>query len=130
MTQIPVRQYWNLLVNYLRAQRGRVTLLAILLLSTTGLELLNPQILRYFIDAAKGNAVGSALVSAALLFIGVALVQQVVAVGTTYLSENVAWTATNALRGDLARHVLDLDMQFHNLRTPGELIERIDEDVT
>lgn len=130
MAQIPVRQYWNLLVSYLRAQRRRVTLLAILLLGTTGLELLNPQILRYFIDAAKGNSAGSALVSAALLFIGIALVQQVVAVGTTYLSENVAWTATNALRGDLARHVLDLDMHFHNLRTPGELIERIDEDVT
>jgi len=130
MTRIPVRQYWNLLVSYLRAQRRRVTLLAILLLGTTGLELLNPQILRYFIDAAKGDSAGSALVSAALLFIGIALVQQVVAVGTTYLSENVAWTATNALRGDLARHVLDLDMHFHNLRTPGELIERIDEDVT
>src|SRR5690606_25456230 len=36
----------------------------------------------------------------------------------------------NALRLDLFRHVLDLDMSFHKERTPGELIERIDGDVT
>ena len=40
----------------------------------------------------------------------------------------VAWTATNALRSDLARHALHLDMSFHNEHTPGEMIERIDGD--
>jgi ABC-type multidrug transport system fused ATPase/permease subunit len=48
----------------------------------------------------------------------------------TYLGENVAWTATNALRAELAWHALNLDMRFHNDHTPGELIERIDGDVT
>lgn len=38
--------------------------------------------------------------------------------------------ATNRLRSDLAAHCLRLDMPFHNERTPGELIERIDGDVT
>jgi ATP-binding cassette subfamily B protein len=54
----------------------------------------------------------------------------VVTVGATYLSEQVGWAATNALRSDLARHCLRLDMHFHHARTPGELIERIDGDVT
>jgi ABC-type multidrug transport system fused ATPase/permease subunit len=40
----------------------------------------------------------------------------------------VAWTATNALRADLLGHVLRLDMPFHKLHTPGELIERVDGD--
>ncbi len=48
----------------------------------------------------------------------------------TYLGENVAWTATNALRAELAWHCLNLDMSFHNDHTPGEMIERIDGDVT
>jgi ABC-type multidrug transport system fused ATPase/permease subunit len=65
----------------------------------------------------------------ALAFIGVALLQQVIAVIVTYLGENVAWTATNALRAELAWHALNLDMRFHNDHTPGELIERIDGDV-
>lgn len=50
--KIPVRQYWALLSQYLKAQKGSVLLLALLLLAHIGLQLLNPQILRYFIDAA------------------------------------------------------------------------------
>jgi ABC-type multidrug transport system fused ATPase/permease subunit len=61
---------------------------------------------------------------------GIALLQQVVHVGAAYMGENVAWRATNALRSDLARHCLYLDMSFHNDKTPGELIERIDGDVS
>ena len=46
------------------------------------------------------------------------------------MGQYVGWTATNALRGDLAAHCLRLDMSFHKARTPGELIERVDGDVT
>ena len=63
-----------------------------------------------------------------LLFTAVALVQQAINVIATYTSGRVGWTATNALRGDLARHCLRLDMPFHNDHTPGEMIERIDGD--
>ncbi|RIK39927.1 MAG: ABC transporter ATP-binding protein, partial [Chloroflexi bacterium] len=69
------------------------------------------------------------LTTLALLFIVIALVQQVAAVGATYLGESVAWTATNLLRYDLARHCLRLDMAFHTEHTPGEMIERIDGDI-
>jgi ATP-binding cassette, subfamily B, bacterial len=131
---LPLRHYWQLLVDYLKAQRARVLLLAALLFSAIGLQLFNPQILRYFIDTALGPegtpGVLSTLANAALLFIGVALLQQIASVGATYVGENIGWTATNALRADLALHCLRLDMRFHNARTPGELIERIDGDVT
>ena len=42
----------------------------------------------------------------------------------------MGWTATNEMRAVLAAHVLDLDLSFHKTITPGELIERIDGDVT
>lgn len=42
----------------------------------------------------------------------------------------MAWRATNQLRGDLLKHCLRLDMRFHNVKTPGEMIERVDGDVT
>jgi ABC-type multidrug transport system fused ATPase/permease subunit len=120
----------NLLLGYLKPQRLRVALLAVLLLGGIGLELLNPQILRSFIDtAAQGGAIAQ-LTSAALLFIGVALIQQLVTVAATYMSQSVGWTATNALRADLLAHCLGLDMAFHKAHTPGELIERVDGDVT
>src|SRR3954468_2292857 len=119
----------NLLLGYLRPQWPQVTLLAALLLSGIGLELLNPQILRGFIDTAAQGGALEQLTRAALLFIGVALVQQLVTVVATYMSQSVGWTATNALRTDLLAHCLGLDMAFHKAHSPGELIERIDGDV-
>ncbi len=127
---IPLRQYWNLLAKYLAAQRSRVVLLAVLLLIGITLDIINPQILRYFIDSATTGGASDSLLMAALLFIGVALVQRAMAISATYVGEGVSWNATNGLRADLALHCLRLDMSFHNLHTPGELIERIDGDVT
>ncbi len=126
---LPLRAYWELLSQYIRPQRGRFFLLALLLLSSIALQVVNPQIMRGFIDAALAKAPLSQLVGAALAFLGIALLQQAFAVGVVYLSETVAWRATNALRSDLAGHCLQLDMKFHNAHTPGELIERIDGDV-
>ncbi|HNQ96335.1 MAG: ABC transporter ATP-binding protein [Anaerolineales bacterium] len=122
--------YYHLLASHIRPQRGRFFLLAALLFGSIGLRIFAPQIMRQFIDSALAGAALQTLTWTALAFIGIALTQQVVAIGVTWLGENVAWTATNALRAELAEHALHLDMKFHNDHTPGELIERIDGDVT
>ena len=100
----------------------------VLLLANIGLQLVNPQILRYFIDEARAGSPLGRLIAAAGLFTTIALFQQVVNVFAIYTSGKVGWTATNHLRADLARHSLFLDMSFHNEHTPGEMIERIDGD--
>ncbi len=123
-------RYRALLTTYLRPQSGRVALLALLLGGSIGLQLLNPQILRAFIDASATPSANTSLLGIAGLFIALALTQQILTVVATYVSERVAWTATNALRTDLTLHCLRLDLTFHKARTPGELIERIDGDVT
>jgi ATP-binding cassette subfamily B protein len=124
------KSYWNLLSDHIRPQKGRFTLLAVLLFGSIGLRIMAPQIMREFIDEALAGKPLQMLTMTAIAFIGIALIQQVVAIGVKYLGENVAWTATNALRAELAWHALNLDMRFHNDHTPGELIERIDGDVT
>lgn len=121
--------YTNLLVTYLKPQWRRAVLMVVLLLTGIALQLLNPQILRYFIDAATTGADTTSLMFAGALFVAIALGNQVVTVIATYLSENVAWTATNQLRTDLVAHCLKLDMAFHKAHTSGEIIERIDGDV-
>ena len=127
---VSLKRYWDLLATYLRPQRLKAVFLAILLSSSIGLQLLNPQILRYFIDNARSGSALQTLMVAAVLFLAVALANQIVSVCATYVGEDVGWTATNLLRADLALHCLRLDLSFHNARTPGELIERIDGDVT
>jgi ATP-binding cassette subfamily B protein len=126
---IPFRRYWDLLGPYLTFQRGKFILLTVVLLSSIGLQVINPQIVRYFIDTAMAGGTTQELMLAALAFVGIALIQQVLGVSATYTGEDVAWTATNELRADLATHCLFLDMGFHNNSSPGELIERIDGDV-
>jgi ATP-binding cassette subfamily B protein len=121
--------YGRLLATYLGPQRGRVILLAALVLLTLTLQLVNPQIIRYFLDSLQQGGQLRALLGAAALFISVTIVQQIVLLAATYVGEVVGWTATNALRVDLARHCLRLDLSFHKAHTPGELIERVDGDV-
>jgi ATP-binding cassette subfamily B protein len=127
--RIPLRRYLSLLATYLKPQWLQVLLMSLCLLAGIGLQLFNPLLLKYFIDTALTGSFSLSLALVGLLFIGLTLLSQGVSIATSYLSENVAWTATNRLRTDLVAHCLALDMSFHRARTPGELIERIDGDV-
>lgn len=119
-----------LLVTYLRPEWPHVALLALLLFAVIGLQLANPQIARTFIDQAQAGQPFERLVRIALVFIGVALLTQVAVVAETYVADNLGWRTTNALRADLTQHVLSLDGSFHAEHGAGELIERIDGDVS
>ncbi len=119
-----------LLRRYVGPEWRRASVLAVLLLTSIGLQLVNPQLLRAFIDGATSGADIATLVRIALAFMAIALVTQVLAAFAQYAGEDLGWAATNALRADLLLHVLRLDLGFHKARTPGELIERIDGDVT
>ena len=126
---LPVKRYLALLVTYLKPQWGKTLFMGALLLVNVGLQLLGPQIVRVFIDTIIARGSSATLALYALLLVGVTLVDESVSVATTYLSESVAWTATNQMRTDLVAHCLSLDMGFHKARTAGEMIERIDGDV-
>lgn len=124
-----LRQYWHLLARYLRPEWPRVTLLAMVLLSTLGLQVIAPFIAGRFLDGATSGAPQDELVLLALLTIGLALTAQLLAVAETYAAEHVSWAATNALRADILAHLLRLDASFHTAHAPGEILERVDGDV-
>jgi len=115
---------------YLRPQWPRLVLLAVLLLAGISLQLANPQLARTFVDQAQGGAPFDRLLRIAVGFIVVALLTQIATVAETYVAEDLGWRATNALRVDLTEHVLTLDDSFHAEHGAGELIERIDGDVS
>ena len=130
MEKVPFRQYVGLLSQYLKPQWLRVTLLAIFMFIGIGLGLLNPQILRYFIDTARAGGATRSLIIAGGVFFAIGALGQVVMLVNTYLAQDVGWRATNGMRGDLANHCLKLDMSFHHEHTPGEMVERVDGDTT
>ncbi|MHA2075826.1 MAG: ABC transporter transmembrane domain-containing protein [Candidatus Hodarchaeales archaeon] len=133
--KIPFLKYYRIQKKYLLPYRKWIFLLAFFLVSSIGLQLINPQIIRYYIDSFQitdlsVESLNQRLIEAAILFIGIALFQQTLAVISVYISQNLAWNSTNKLREDFAEHCIKLDMAFHNEHSPGEFIERIDGDVT
>jgi ATP-binding cassette, subfamily B, bacterial len=130
LTSPSLRQYRELLSRYLKPQMGWVVAMAVVLLTGIAIKLINPQVLRYFLDTAQGGGATRNLGMAAALFLIFAILQQAMELVTRYTAARVGWSSTNRLRADLTLHILRLDMPFHKSRTPGELIDRADGDVT
>ena len=124
-----LKLYGALQGKYLRPYWPLVLLLGVLLITSTGLQLITPQIIRRFLDIAHEQGALGSLYLAALVFLVLGLSSQLLRAFTMYLGRDVAWRATNRLRADLTMHVLQLDMGFHSAHTPGELLERIDGDM-
>src|SRR6516162_2201051 len=88
---------WRLMVTYLKPQRLRIALLAVLFMSNLTLQLINPQVIRYFIDTAQSSNHLSVLLVAAGLFLAIAFLQRLVALSSSYTAQNVGWTTTKCI---------------------------------
>ncbi len=130
MSTSPPAGVRRLLGAYLRPDRRLVIGLSAALVLSTMLPLAGPQLLRRFIDQAVAAAPVSSLVGTAGIYLAVALAGQVISVMATFVASRLAWTTTNRMREDLVEHVLGLDLAYHAQHTPGELIERVDGDVS
>ena len=128
--KVSFRQYKDLLFSYLKPIWARVLLLAALLLGGVALQLAGPQIIRHFIDTITAGGTIQSLTQAALLFLSVEAARQILSVLILYVSTEVGYRATDQLRVDLMQHCLRLDMSFHNTHSPGEMIERIEGDIS
>ncbi|HAE58788.1 MAG TPA: hypothetical protein DCG54_04575, partial [Anaerolineae bacterium] len=64
--KLPFKAYWDLLSEHIRPQKGRFSLLVALLLTSIGLRVINPQVMRSFIDSALAGEVLQTLTLTAL----------------------------------------------------------------
>jgi len=102
----------------------------LLLLGSIGLQLAIPLILADFIDSAMAGSTVAGLTTAGIAYLVAGILNQLLDAGASYLGSDIGWSATNRLREELTSHLFSLDMGFHNDTTPGEMIERVDGDVT
>jgi len=121
---------FSMLWRYLRPFKSKVFLLFMLILISIGLQLVAPQIIGQFLDEAQTDGSTRVLIQMGVIFFLVVTGQKIVELFSVYFGEDLGWAATNRLRTDLTAHCIRLDMGFHKLRTPGELIQRIDGDVS
>ena len=132
--RLAFRDYAQVLVRYLRADRSLFAVLAAMLACGIAVDLLTPFLAAQFIDEATEPAPGQTpsmhqlvVLAGAFLLAGVS--GQLLKVAITHLGVHISWRATNRLRSDVVRHCLGLDLDFHHQHGPGTMVERIDGDV-
>ncbi|MEU5085244.1 ABC transporter ATP-binding protein [Streptomyces sp. NPDC021356] len=129
MTASPLRQL-SLLIRYLRGERPAVALLAVLVPLGIALQLAAPYLLRRFVDDTLSQRPSAALLGVALWYLAAALGLLAATITTDAVASRLAWRGTNRLRADLVDHSLRRCARFYQSHPPGELVDRIDGDVT
>jgi len=99
MTQPAVgpSHYGGLFARFVLPHWRSLALLGVLLLSTIGLQLLGPLLLRQFIDNAMSESALGTLTTLAATYALVALLAQIVGIAEAYVAADVAWRTTNEL---------------------------------
>ena len=121
---------WRALAALLRPDSRRWVGLGLSVALASGLSLAGPLVVRRIIDMAADGAAAEQLTSLALLYLALAIATQLITVVVSWFATVTAWHTTNQIRLQLAGHVLGLDHEFYRRHTPGELIQRVDGDVT
>lgn len=123
-------RHWRALFGLLASHRRRLAAMGGAVSVAGLLPLVGPVLIAVFIDDAVGGASESRLLLLAGLYVLVGVSRQLLAVAVAWTATDLAWHVTNDLRSTLTRHVLALDLAFHRSTSPGELVSRVDGDVT
>lgn len=124
------QSHWRALLDLITPHRKRVAVMTTVLSIAGALPLAGPLLIALFIDAAQSDGSRSELLLIATVYVGLGLLRQLMAVAVAWTATDLAWLVTNELRTTLTRHVLNLDLGFHRATSPGELVSRVDADVT
>ncbi len=114
----------------LRPDASRWGVLGVLLAIGSALALGGPLVVRRIVDQASAGTTSADIMRLAIVYLVIAVTAQAITVAVSWFATITAWRTTNQIRLRLARHVLGLDHEFHRQHTPGELIQRVDGDVT
>ena len=121
---------WRALGALLRPDAWRWAGLGVLVAIGSALMIAGPLVVRQVVDTAADGTTASEITRLALIYLAIAVCAQLIAVVVAWLATVAAWRTTNDLRLTMTRHVLGLDHEFHRTHTPGELIQRVDGDIT
>ena len=102
----------RLLAHYMLPQWPRVALLGLLSFSGTGLDVLNPQVMRRFVDGAVAGDAMPVLLGLGGIYLAIAVSSELLWIGESHLAQLAAWTATNELRAEATAHLIRLDLRY------------------
>ena len=115
--------------NFLNPYHGRLLLNLALLLSTTGLSLVVPQIIQQVIDEGMKAGATAFLVRSAMLLLGIGVLTACLNLVQRYLTEWISAHVGYDLRNSMYDRIQVLPFTYHDHTTTGQLINRCIEDV-
>lgn len=115
---------------YLKDYKKEITGIFIFLFIVVGINVGIPIVVSYFIDSLDKGHANNFFVRLSYLYIALLAIKIIVEIINSYVSERLGWTISNKLRYDLIKHTINLDFKFHREHKSGEMIERVDGDVT
>jgi ATP-binding cassette, subfamily B, bacterial len=121
---------WRFLIALMRPQWRAIAIFGAVLTVATAIPLATSLLLARFVRLAVAGAPGSQLAKLAIAYTVLGFLASGMTVLVTWRATIAAWSITNSLRHDLAEYVLKADLGFHRDRTPGELVTRVDADIT
>jgi ABC-type multidrug transport system fused ATPase/permease subunit len=124
------RSRWRALAALMRPDAERWGALGALLAVGSTLAIAGPLVVRAIVDRATEGTTASTTLRLGVAYLAIAVLAQALSVVVAWFATVTAWRTTNQVRMQMVRHVLGLDHEFHRRHTPGELIQRVDGDVT
>ena len=113
-----VRPYWKMLV-----------IIGVVMLVSTGLQLLPPLVQREIIDRVVERGLLGQLLRLVLILIGVYALQQLASFGESYLRHVLGARFIFDLRVRIYQHLQRLSLAFYEQTSTGELMSRVTNDV-
>ncbi len=117
------------LIPYLSHYRAAITLVLILILVTTGLDLLGPYLMGRAIDQYIGDKQLAGLAQMAVTLLVVYITNQSLQALSAWTMARVSQNALKDLRRDLFTHLQELSLKFFDTHNAGELMSRLTNDI-
>ena len=120
---------------YLGRQKRALVITAVLVVISSGLDVVGPFLMGRAIDAVVGSGMGlsdanlALLTETALLMLGIYLSSAAVSWLQTYVMAGASQQAVTDIRNDLFGKLQTLSLRFFDQRTHGELMSRLTNDV-
>lgn len=122
-----IRLYFS---EYMKEYKKKLLLILILLAISLCISILLPYIVSIMINTLEKEHSGRFFYLLASLYFSLVVIKMGSEILNAYISEKLGWTISNNLRGNLIEHCVSLSFSFHQKHKAGEMIERVDGDIT
>jgi ATP-binding cassette, subfamily B, multidrug efflux pump len=126
---IPLREMLRRILPLFRPYRGTIAVASILLLASVAAELGGPLLVRHLLDHDIPSGSPAAVLTRALLYVGLFVVGMGAAYVQVVLISRVGLRIVTGLRQDVFAHLLDLSLAYFDKNPPGKLMARVESDV-